>query len=182
MGLEREGATVQARGREPGSRGGGGQPASAGSEAPGQGLPQGQRDSLAPGRARCPHAGKGGLTQPGQAHRAAVPGSLPVVWERRWVPGAGCSVPACQERRDTVPRSTADRPGQPSVSQDPVPNHLRKSKLSTITRLSALAISLPKNPTLAGSRRSSSWNWDVNSSSYTDPRHHRPTRPFSSIP
>lgn len=72
--------------------------------------------------------------------------------------------------------------GQPSVSQDPVPNHLRKSKLSTSTRLSALGISLPKNPTLAGSRRSSSWNWDVNSSSYTDPRHHRPTRPFSSIP
>lgn len=106
---------MQARGREPGSRGGGGQPASAGSEAPGQGLPQGQRDSLAPGRVRCPHAGKGALTQPGQAHRAAVPGSLPVPWERRWVPGAGCSVPARQERWDTVPRSTADRPGQPAI-------------------------------------------------------------------
>ena len=106
---------MQARGGEPGSSGGGGQPASVGSEAPSQGLPQGQRDSLAPGRVCCPHAGKGALTQPSQAHRAAVPGSLPVAWERRWVPGAGCSVPARQERWDTFPRSTADRPGQPAV-------------------------------------------------------------------
>ena len=115
MGLEREGATEQARGGEPGSSGGGGQPASAGSEAPSQGLPQGKRDSLAPGRVRYPQAGKGALTQPSQAHRAAVPGSLPVAWERRWVPRAGCSVPACQERWDTFPRSTADRPGQSAV-------------------------------------------------------------------
>lgn len=106
---------MQARGGEPGSSGGGGQPASAGSEAPSQGLPQGRRDSLALGRVCCPHAGKGALTQPSQAHRAAVPGSLPVAWERRWVPGAGCSVPARQERWDTFPRSTADRPGQPAV-------------------------------------------------------------------
>lgn len=36
--------------------------------------------------------------------------------------------------------------------QGPVPNHLGKSKLSTSTRLSALGFSLPKNPTLAGSK------------------------------
>lgn len=64
--------------RQPGSSGGGGHWASVGSEAPSQGLPQGQRDSLALGRMRCPRTEKGALTQPSQAHRAAVPGSLPV--------------------------------------------------------------------------------------------------------
>lgn len=49
-----------------------------GSEAPGQSLPQGQRDSLAPGREHYPHTKKGALTQPSRAHRAVVPGSLPM--------------------------------------------------------------------------------------------------------
>lgn len=56
----------------------GGQTASVGSEAPSQGLPQGQRDSLAPGRECCPHTEKGTLTQPSRARRAVVPGSPPV--------------------------------------------------------------------------------------------------------
>lgn len=49
-----------------------------GSEAPSQSLPQGQRDSLAPGRECYPHTKKGALTQPSQAHRAVVPGNLPM--------------------------------------------------------------------------------------------------------
>lgn len=49
-----------------------------GSEAPSQSLPQGQRDSLALGKERCPHTKKGALTQPSRARRAVVPGSLPM--------------------------------------------------------------------------------------------------------
>lgn len=77
-GLERRGAAtkpkeaiqeaMEAVGRQP----------VVGSKAPSQSLPQGQRDSLAPGRERCPHTKKGALTQPSRAHRAVVPGSLPM--------------------------------------------------------------------------------------------------------
>lgn len=49
-----------------------------GSETPSQSLPQGQRDSLALGKERCPHTKKGALTQPSRARRAVVPGSLPM--------------------------------------------------------------------------------------------------------
>lgn len=49
----------RARGGNPGSSGGGGQTASVGSEAPSQGLPQGQRDSLALGRVCSPHTRSG---------------------------------------------------------------------------------------------------------------------------
>lgn len=99
-----------APGGGPGSGGGGGQAASAGSEAPSQGLPQGQRDSLAPGRECCPHTGKGTLTQPGRALRAVVPGSRPAAVGGAVGARGRAFIPACQERWATFPRSAADRP------------------------------------------------------------------------
>lgn len=84
-----------------------------GSEAPSQSLPQGQRDSLAPGRERYPHTKKGALTQPSRAHRAVVPGSLPMggaVGARQ-----GALSLANRERWNTFPRSAADQPaGRPA--------------------------------------------------------------------
>lgn len=72
------GGCDKARGSGPGSSVAVGRGPVVGSEAPSQSLPQGQRDSLAPGTECCPHTKKGALTQPSRAYRAVVPGSLPM--------------------------------------------------------------------------------------------------------
>lgn len=103
-----------ARGGDPGSSGGGGQLASEGSEAPSQGLPQGQRDSLAPGRGHCPHTEKGALTQPSRARRAAGARQLASGRGR----GGGC--PGQGVQGQPARRGGTRFPGQQLTSQPAV--------------------------------------------------------------
>lgn len=78
---------------------------------PARACPRDKETPWLPGRVCCPHTEKGALlTPPSQARRATVPGSLPVAVRGQWVPGAGCSVPACQKKWDKFPRSAAGRP------------------------------------------------------------------------
>lgn len=116
MGPGREGAStkpkaviqeaVVAVGRQP----------AVGSEAPSQSLPEGQRDSLAPGRALPPH--QEGGTDPAQSGtQGSGARQLANGCGRGRGCQAGCSVPANQERWDMFPWSAADQPAGRPASQ-----------------------------------------------------------------